>query len=99
MATSNLKFSNHANGRMRQRGLRESDISFIFQHGSQIDDAVFFLSNKDTDREIRRRKREIQTLGRLRNKKVVTAGANIVNCYHSNNSDQKRILRKEREYA
>jgi len=96
---NNLKFSDHANGRMRQRGLRESDIGFILHHGSQIDNAVFFLSNKDTEREIRRRKREIQTLERLRNKKVVMADATVVTCYHSRRGDQKRILRREREYV
>ena len=99
MTKTNLKFSCHANERMRQRGLREDDIRFILRYGTQIDNAVILLSNKDTDREIRYRKREIQTFERLRNNKVVMANDTVVTCYHSIISDQKKTLRREREYA
>lgn len=59
MKKFNLKFSRHADERMQQRGLRENDIKFILRFGTQIDNDVTLLSNKDTDREIRHRKREI----------------------------------------
>lgn len=98
MVVNNLKFSKHASKRMKQRAIGEDDIKLILLYGSQIDDAVYFLSNKDADTEIRRHKLEIQTLERLRNKKVVLANDTIVTCYHSHRKNQRQTLRKEREY-
>ena len=89
--------SAHASTRMNQRGMREPDIALILQCGSQIDDAVFFLSRKDANREIQRRKLEIRALERLRNRKVVTDGKTVVTCYPSSKFDQKRTLRRGRE--
>lgn len=84
---------------MRQRGIRTSDVELILQYGSEIGEDVFFLSQKDAEREISRRKREIDTLERLRNKKLVLAGDTVVTCYHSRRSDQKRMLRYGRKCA
>lgn len=89
--------SRHAEERMRQRGLRRHDIELIIGCGSEIGEDVFFLSRKDADQAIRQRKKEIQAIERLRDKKVVLADDTVVTCYHSRASDQKRILRKGRE--
>lgn len=99
MTISKLKFSKHGNKRAQQRGFQEGDIDLILQCGTQIDEAVFFLSNKDAAREINQRKREIQKIERLRNKKAVIARNTVVTCYHSQPNDRKRMLQKEREYA
>ncbi|MCY4311620.1 MAG: hypothetical protein OXC54_09985 [Rhodospirillaceae bacterium] len=50
-------------------------------------------------REIRRHKREIQALERLSGSKLVVAGGTVVTCYRSNRRDQKRTLRRDREFA
>ena len=48
-------------------------------------------------REIRRRKRDIQVLERLRGRKLVVANDTAVTCYRSSRRDRKRILRRGRE--
>ena len=78
---------------MQQRGIRESDIDLILRCATQVDSNVFLLRSKDTDREIQRRKHEIQILERLRNQKVVVAGSVIVTSYKSRRADLKRTLR------
>lgn len=91
--------SRHAETRMNQRGLRHSDLSLILRCGSEVGDDVVFLSHHDADKEICRRKQEIQMLERLRGQKVVVAGDTVVTCYRSKRRDQKRMLRAAREYA
>ena len=88
-----LTMSNHAETRMRQRGLRNTDVELILRCASEIGEDVYFLSRKDVERETQRRKREIQALDRLCGQKVVVAEDTIVTCYHSRRNDQKRMLR------
>jgi len=94
-----LTLSNHAKVRMRQRGLRRTDLDLVLRCASEIGEDVYFLSRKDAEREISRRKREIQALERLRDHKVVVADETVVTCYRSHCNDQKRMLRKMKEYA
>lgn len=94
-----LSLSNHAEARMRQRGLRLSDLQLILRCASEIGEDIYFLSRKDAEREIRQRKREIQALERLRGQKVVVEDDTIVTCYRSRRKDQKRLLRNRRESA
>jgi len=94
-----LTISKHAEIRMRQRGLRCSDLDLILHCGSEIRDGTYFLSRKDAEREICRRKREIQALERLQGQKVIVADETVVTCYRSNSRDQKRMLRTGREVA
>lgn len=91
-------YSTHAEMRMCQRGIRKADVELVLRHATSIDDHVYFLSNKDADREIRQRRLEIQMLERLRNQKVVVDGDAVVTCYPSQRKDQKRTLRRGREY-
>ena len=95
---STIILTRHAEKRMRQRGLRNSDIDLINQCASLIGGDLF-LSRKDVARAIHRRKQEIQALERLSGTKVALAGETIVTCYQSRQSDQKRMLRKGREQA
>lgn len=94
-----LALSNHAEARMRQRGVRISDLELILGCASEIGEDIYFLSRKDADREIRRRKHEIQALQRLQGQKIVVADDTVVTCYRSRRRDQKRMLRKGRENA
>ncbi len=96
---SALALSSHAEARMRQRGLRLSDLELVVHCASEIGEDIYFLSRKDAEREIRRRKREIQALERLQGHKVVVADETVVTCYRSHRRDQKRMLRNGREYA
>ena len=95
---SAFTLSNHAEARMRQRGLRLSDLELVLRCASEIGEDIYFLSSKDAEREIRRRKHEIQSLERLRDQKIVVADDTVVTCYRSHSRDQRRMLRKGREY-
>ncbi len=94
---SNLIYSRHARTRMQQRGIRKSDIPIILACGTQIDDETWLMCNQDAIREIETRKREIQTLSRLANRKVVIRNGCVITAYPSNPADQKRTLRRGRQ--
>ncbi len=94
---SNLIYSRHAETRLQQRGIRKADIPIILAYGTQIDDETYFMRNRDAAREIEIRKREIQTLSRLVNRKVVIRNGRVITAYPSNPADQKRTLRRGRQ--
>lgn len=96
---NSISYCSHARTRMQQRGVRSEDVELILACATQIDENVYLMREKDADREIERRKREIQALGRLRNQKVVLAGTTMVTTYSSNRKDQKRMLRRGRRKA
>ena len=78
-----FSYTDHAETRMRQRGIRSGDIALILECGTQIDDETWFMRHRDTRREIERCKQKIQTLERLASKKVVMRGGQIVTVYPS----------------
>ena len=86
----------HAEARMQQRGLREADLRLVLATATQVAPDAYLLTDADAEREINQRKREIERLERLRNWKVVVAGATVVTCYPSRPKDQRRTLRKGR---
>ena len=94
---NDLIYSQHAETRMQQRGIRKTDIPIILEYGTQIDDETYFMRNRDAAREIETRKREIQALSRLVNRKVVIRDGRVITAYPSNSADQKRTLRRGRE--
>ena len=55
------------------------------------------MRNRDAVREIETRKREIQTLSRLANRKVVIRDGHVITAYPSCPADQKRTLRRGRQ--
>ena len=94
---TDLIYTRHAKTRIQQRGMRKSDIPIILTCGTQIDYETWFMCNRDAAREIETRKREIQTLSRLVNRKVVIRDGRIITAYPSNPSNQKRTLRRGRQ--
>ena len=94
---TDLSYTQHAKTRMQQRGIRKTDIPIILTCGTQIDDETYFMCNRDAAREIETRKREIQTLSRLVNRKVVIRDGRVITAYPSNPADQKRTLRRRRQ--
>lgn len=94
---TDLIYSRHAETRLQQRGIRKADIRIILAYGTQIDDETYFMRNRDAAREIETRKREIQTLSRLVNRKVVIRDGRVITAYPSNPTDQKRTLRRGRQ--
>lgn len=87
------KLTHHAEVRMRQRGLRDNDIRLLLRASSQVSPDVYLLTEQDVAHEIARRKREIQSLERLKGCKVVVEQGCIVTCYHAGSKNQKKTLR------
>lgn len=94
----NPTLSRHAEARVRQRGIRESDIPVIVAAGTPIDDDSLFLLARDVDREIRRRKQEISALERLRGCRVVIAGETVITVYRPSRKTEKRLLRGQHRH-
>ena len=94
---TDIIYTQHARTRMQQRGIRKADIPIILTYGTQIDDETYFMCNRDAVREIEIRKREIQALSRLVNRKVVIRDGRVITAYPSNPADQKRTLRRGRK--
>lgn len=92
----NLRFTNHAETRMRQRGFRNTDVSLIFSVATRVADDAFFLSDKDAVREIERRRHEIQQLERLRGTKLVVDGEDVITLYHSDRKPSQADSGKRR---
>ena len=90
-------YTRHGKTRMQQRGIRKKDIPLIRKYGTQVDDETWLMLKKDVARQIETRKREIQALSRLRNRKVVVRGGRVITAYPSRPADQKRTLRLGRQ--
>jgi hypothetical protein len=76
-----LRFTHHAEARLRQRGFRNGDVSLVLSVATRVTEDAFFLSDKDATREIERRRNEIQQLERLRGTKVIVDGESIITIY------------------
>ena len=90
------KLTRHAEIRMRQRGLRDSDVHLLLKASSQVSPDVYLLTEQDVAHEIARRKREIQSLERLKGTKVVVEQGCVVTCYHARSKNRKNTLRNGR---
>lgn len=90
----NLEFTQHALTRIRQRGLRECDIDVIMEAGTRITPDSVYLRERDVDREVRKRKKEIAALERLRGCRVVTTeDMKVITVYRPCRKTEKRLLR------
>jgi hypothetical protein len=85
----------HAEARIRQRGLRESDLAVIVAAGTPVDGDSLLLLAQDVEREIRRRKQEIGTLERLRGCRIILAGETVVTVYRPSRKMEERLLQGE----
>ena len=92
----NLRFTQHAETRMRQRGFRNADVSLVFSVATRVADDAFFLSDKDAAREIERRRHEIQQLEHLRGTKLIVDCENVITLYHSDRKPVRADSRNRR---
>lgn len=86
----------HAEARMRQRGLRGADLGLLLEAATPVAPDAYLMTDADVDREIARRKGEIEQLGRLRGCKAVVAGDVVVTLYHADPRERRRTLRRGR---
>ena len=94
---NDITYTRHAETRTQQRGIRGRDIRLIQDLGTPVDRDTWLMRRRDVIREVANRKREIQTLERLNNRKVVIRDERVITAYPSRPKDQKRALRRGRQ--
>jgi len=94
----NLRLSKHATNRVRQRGVRESDIPVIMNAGTPIGNDSVYLLSQDVDREIREHKQAIAKLERLRGCRVVIEDQTVVTVYRPSRKTGKKLLRGQHRH-
>ncbi|MFZ5621522.1 MAG: DUF4258 domain-containing protein [Pseudomonadota bacterium] len=93
----NAAITDHAQRRMQQRGMRAEDLDLVIQCGSLISKDSVLLLRKDAEREIRKRKREIQALERLKGCKIVIRDNAVITLYRPSKEQEKRLLDESEE--
>jgi hypothetical protein len=69
---------------MSQRGVRQSEIDFVLDHGT-VDQDKYVVSKRDALREVERLKREIQVAMKIADKGgvvVVAEGESLITTYN-----------------
>jgi hypothetical protein len=94
-----IRYTHHAEARMRQRGFRHTDVDLVLSVATPVAEDAFFLSDKDAAREIERRRHEIQQLERLRGVKVIIEGSNIITLYHANRQTLQSSGKNRRRHS
>lgn len=87
-----LSISRHAETRMAQRGIRQSDLDLILELGSEVEGGLI-VREKDFRQFERKLRGEIERASRLVGKRLVLGGDHMVTAYHASRSDTKRLLR------
>lgn len=73
-----LTLTRHAETRLSQRALQDTDISFLIGAATPLAANEWLFTNADVEREVAKHKRQIQRLERLRDVKVVVNGNAII---------------------
>lgn len=93
----NHTLTTHAETRMRQRGLRNTDLYLIIDTATQVAPYAYLMTRADAAREITRRKKEIQKLEKLKDYKVIVEEGKIITLYRTEPARKKRNPRRRRK--
>ena len=94
MSEGAFVLTRHAEERLRQRGLRESDIEFVLGCGTATAECVL-LTDKDVAREIDECRRRIARLERLRGLAVFVAESVVVTIFRPDRVQARRLLGRQ----
>ena len=83
MSALPVSITRHAADRMRQRGIRESNLNIILELAEEIRPDVYFLSDKAAHQEIQRLKQRIRKIEKMKGVVVVISNGRIVTTYKS----------------
>jgi hypothetical protein len=86
-----LHLSAHADGRLRQRGLRASDVALVLEHGTPVRDGVL-LRGRDVAAAEAEMKRTLARLHRLRGTFVALAGGTVLSVYRPAKVRRRKLL-------
>ena len=93
----NITCTHHGAVRMQQRGRRHRDIEIIRACGTQVEDEVWMLLDRDANAVIRELKQYIRDVERLKNSKLVERDGLVHTVYTPRAGNRKRTLRRARE--
>ncbi len=93
--TADLHLTRHAEGRIRQRGVRERDLDLMIEHGTLTDDGVL-LTRRDVAAAISEHRRAIAQLERLKGTALILDGATVLSVYRPDREKSRRMLRCRR---
>ncbi len=79
---TNFAITRHAETRMAQRGIRDTDVDFLLAHGTDMGADRIMLTKRDAAKAIRDLKKRIADIERLTGKVIVVAEGCLVTAYH-----------------
>lgn len=94
-----LPMTKHANARIRQRGLHETDIPILLNIGTSINETTIYLTSKDVALAIAKRKQEIARLERLKGCRLVVRDNQVITIYRASAKTNKKMMRELRHHA
>lgn len=77
-----MKMSQHIRTRCRQRGIPESDLELVVQHGTVTSDGLI-LTGKDIADAVREMKRKMKRLSKLKDVLILTDDVTMVTVYRA----------------
>lgn len=89
--TPNLKFSAHANARMRQRGYTNHDIALVREYGTPVNDG-YVMTRNDIRFAMAESRNGHQRLERLAGTALIEKGRTLVTVYRASRLRQRRLL-------
>lgn len=87
---TSLAITRHAQARMSQRGIRETDVDFLLAHGTDMGADRIMLTKRDAAKAIRDLKKRIAHIERLTGKVIVVAEGCLVTAYHEAKRTRRR---------
>ena len=89
-----IELTRHVQDRVRQRGYRETDLEFIFEHGTEMGDCVV-LTSRDVEIERMKLKKSLEKLDRLKGSAIVVDGNHVLTVYRPARRRMKKMLRQK----
>ena len=86
----NMNLTTHAYSRIRQRGIRDSDLSFILSNGTARRKG-FMITKKDRDRIICEAKNAISRAEKLEGKLIISDADVIITAFHGTKKQTSRF--------
>jgi len=90
---STLEITRHAQARMAQRGINESDIDLMMLLATEVDDGLV-IRKRDCESAVRELKRLSLRIERLAGKRLVYVDGRLITAYCASPTKSKRLLRR-----
>ena len=88
-----MYLTSHAKKRLRQRGMRESDVSLIYRYGTQLGDGIL-LTRRDIQAATTELRKTITQLEHLKGRVVIVQTDAGITVYKASLKTQRKMLRE-----